>query len=63
MNPFTSFLINPLNMTNCNFHKLRALIINLDLPVTSWGGSFYVRFEREADRVAFEQLLSEALGV
>lgn len=60
-NPFTSFHIDPLNMSERDFHKLRKLIEDLKLPVTTFGGSFYVRFAREVDCEAFGQLLEEVL--
>lgn len=64
MTPFISFEIDPIAYrSERDFLTLRKLIEDLGLPVTTWGGSFYVRFTREADRMAFEQLLSEKLGV
>ena len=48
-------------MPERDFHKLRKLIEDLELPVTTFGGGFYVRFAREVDCEAFRQLLEEVL--
>jgi len=60
-NPFTSFHIDPLNMRERDFCKLQKLIEDLKVPVTTFGGSFYVKFTRANDCEAFRQLLEEVI--